>query len=538
MPAFVAQERLTWRDIIQPSARMVELDGREVAILLVYTLALGVISAAVPLASQTLVNQAAFTGAARPVIALSAIVFGVLLIGSFIRLFQIRVAALISKRLVVRTSLEGAQALLQSPSLAYEFDDREVANRFFDVMSFQVAFTVLASEVLGVVVFSIVGILILALYHPVFFIFIMVVMLVCAFIILISVKRGVRRSKARSKEKYRVAYWLSEIAENRSLLRQTKSSQLIKERSDQISTEYVRTYFAYLRVLLWQSGAVLLVQAIGSSAFFGVGGWLVVNGQLNLGQLVAAEIVVLSSMTALTRIYFYLDSFYEAVIAGMKVSELTQLPRSVPPSRPFQTAVIDELRITSGLLDQPLEVKAGEIIALRGPSRRNCSALLRSMAASDRLDGINLDWESDVFIDRANGPDQILYLARPAVLRMSLAENLALLSDAETMEEARSNVLDNPLLSAEEKANADQPLDQSELSISDRSRYAIARTLMSSRPVVLIDMFFNLLELEDQVTFLREFKARFPERILIVNAFDPAIDKEFSRIVTVRGSSK
>lgn len=538
MPAFVAQERLTWRDIIQPSARMVELDGREVAILLVYTLALGVISAAVPLASQTLVNQAAFTGAARPVIALSAIVFGVLLIGSFIRLFQIRVAALISKRLVVRTSLEGAQALLQSPSLAYEFDDREVANRFFDVMSFQVAFTVLASEVLGVVVFSIVGILILALYHPVFFIFIMVVMVVCAFIILISIKRGVRRSKARSKEKYRVAYWLSEIAENRSLLRQTKSSQLIKERSDQISTEYVRTYFAYLRVLLWQSGAVLLVQAIGSSAFFGVGGWLVVNGQLNLGQLVAAEIVVLSSMTALTRIYFYLDSFYEAVIAGMKVSELTQLPRSVPPSRSIQTAAIGELRITSSLLDQPLVIKAGEIIALRGPSRRNCSALLRSMAASDRLDGINLDWESDVFIDRANGPDQILYLARPAVLRMSLAENLALLSDAETMDEARSNVLDNRLLSAGEKANADQPLDQAELSISDRSRYAIARTLMSSRPVVLIDMFFNLLELEDQVTFLREFKARFPERILIVNAFDPAIDKEFSRIVAVRGSSK
>ncbi len=538
MPASAANDRLTWRDIIQPSARMVELDGREVVTLLVYTLALGVISAAVPLASQTLINQAAFTGAAQSVIALAAIVFGVLLIGAFIRLFQIRVAALISKRLVVRTSLEGAKALLESPASAYEFDDREVANRFFDVMTFQVAFTVLASEVLGVVVFSIVGVIILALYHPVFFIFIMIVMAICAFIILIWAKRGVRRSKARSTEKYKVAYWLSEVAENRSLLRQAKPNRLVKERTDEIATGYVRSYFDYLRVLLWQSGAVLLVQVIGSSAFFGVGGWLVVNGQLNLGQLVAAEIVVLANMTALTRVYFYIDSFYEAVVAGMKVSDLTQLPRSAPQDRPSQTAEINNLRVTSELLDEPLDLKPGEVVALRGPSRRNCSALLRGMAASDRLDSVILDWESDVYIDRSNAPDQLLYLARPAVLRMTLAENLSLLSDAETMADARTNVLDNPLLSPAEKANADQPLDQSELSISDRSRYAVARTLMSSRPVVLIDLFFNMLETEDQIAFLREFKERFPKRILIINAFDPAIDKELSRIVTVRGKSK
>jgi ABC-type transport system involved in cytochrome bd biosynthesis fused ATPase/permease subunit len=175
---------------------------------------------------------------------------------------------------------------------------------------------------------------------------------------------------------------------------------------------------------------------------------------------------------------------------------------------------------------------------LRGLSRRNCSALLRGMAASDRLDSVILEWESDVYIDRSNAPDQLLYLARPAVLRMTLAENLSLLSDAETMAEARTNVLDNPLLNAAEKANADQPLDQSELSISDRSRYAVARTLMSNRPVVLIDLFFNLLETEDQIAFLREFKERFPKRILIINAFDPAIDKELSRIVTVRGKGK
>jgi ABC-type transport system involved in cytochrome c biogenesis ATPase subunit len=194
------------------------------------------------------------------------------------------------------------------------------------------------------------------------------------------------------------------------------------------------------------------------------------------------------------------------------------------------------LTVETGLLDEPLKLKPGDIVALRGPSRRNCSVLLRGIAASDRLDGIRISWESDSFIDRQNGPNYLLYLARPAVLRMTLAENLSLLSDAECMADARLTVLNNPLLSPAEKAAADELVNDIELSISDRARYAVARVLMTSRPVVLIDMFFNMMEVDDQITFLREFRTRFPERILVLNAFDPAIDPHLSRVVTVKGN--
>ena len=186
------QNQLSWRELVWPALRLVQLDGREVFILLVYTLALGLVSAAVPLASQVLVNQVAFTGAAPPVIALAVIVLGVLLIGTFIRLFQIRVTALIAKRIFVRTAIEGTRALLNRPSSAYEFDDREVANRFFDVMTFQVGFSVLASEFSGVLVLSVVGIAILALYHPLFFAFAIVVTLACIIVITAPARRGIR----------------------------------------------------------------------------------------------------------------------------------------------------------------------------------------------------------------------------------------------------------------------------------------------------------------------------------------------------------
>jgi ABC-type thiamine transport system ATPase subunit len=537
MPAKELNAR-TWREIVGPARQMVEFDGREIFSLLVYTLALGAVSAAVPFASQILVNQAAFTGSAPPIIALATIVFGVLLIGTFIRLFQIRVAALIGKRTFVRSAMRSTRGLLDQPSRAYEFDDREVANRFFDVMTFQVAFTVLASEALGVVVLSLVGIVLLALYHPLFLAFSVLILAICTIVIVSFAKRGVRLSYDRSTQKFRTAFWLSQVAENRSLLRQTKENRLINERTDELASDYVRSYFSYLRLLLWQSGALFLIQAIASAAFFGLGGWLVVQQQLNLGQLVAAEIVLLSNMAALTRFYFYLDSFYEAVVAARKVSELTGLgehPEELSADAGRATAVdVRGITLTSDMLEVPLVLKRGDVVALRGPSRRACSVLLRDVAACDQLDGVKVTWDSDHHVERALSPSLMLYLARPAVLRMTLAENLSLLSDSPTMQEARTSVLDVPLIKPEEKASADQPLDDSSMSISDRARYAAARVFMSNRPVVLIDMFFNLMELDEQVEFVTEFKRRFPDRILILNAFEGVIDPLLTKIVQVR----
>jgi ABC-type multidrug transport system fused ATPase/permease subunit len=514
---------------------MVELDGREVFILLVYTLALGIVAAAVPFASQVLVNQAAFTGSAPPIVALSLIVLGILVLGAFIRLFQIRVAALIAKRLFVRSALKGTQSLVDHPSRAYEFDDREVANRFFDVMTFQVAFGVLVSEGLGVIVLSVVGIVILALYHPLFFAFGIVVTVLCIFVIAGFAKRGVMRSYERSNEKYRVAFWISQVAENRSLLRQTRANRIVQERVDELSLKYVRTYFDYLRVLLWQSGALFFIQAVASAAFFGIGGWLVVMGQLNLGQLVAAEIILLANMGALTRFYFYLDSFYEAVVAAWKIGELTQMegddaPRFQPSTAP---PVIRGLTVTTPMLHKPLVAKAGDVIVLRGPSRRNCSVLLRDLAASDSQEFVSVVWDSEQPVNRQQGVELMLYLARPAVLRMPLVENLSLLSDADTMREASAVALDVPLIRPQERARADDIPDDRDMSISDRARYAAARVFMSERPVVLVDMFFNLMELEDQVAFVSEFKKRFPDRILFVNAFDTAIDPLATQVVPV-----
>lgn len=527
-----------WVGILRPTWQLIELDRREILLLFIYTIALGTVTASVPFVSQILVNQAAFTGSAPPIVALSVIILGVMLIGACIRLFQIRVSALIAKRTFVRTAMTGTRSLLNFPSGRYEFDDREVANRFFDVMNFQVRFSFLISEVLGIIVFSILGVVLLSFYHPLFLGFSLILLLSCLLVIFALAKRGIGLSYARSSEKYQVAYWISQVAEYRSLLRQSADRKLVYGRTDELATRYVRAYFRYLRLILLQSGAIYVIQAVASAAFFGLGGWLVVQGQLNLGQLVAAEIVLLAIVGSLGRFSFYIDSFYEMAVSASKVSDLTNVgrePNSAPPLVEVQS--FRGLEIASPLLNEPLRLVAGDVVALRGGKRSDCSQLLRELAL-DRSDLVEVHWDCDPALDRASGAQHTLILVRPAVLRMTLAENLALLSDEATIESARSKVLDLPLLTAGEKATADQPLTDLDISMSDRARYAVARTFLANQNVILLDMFFNLMELSDQMAFVQEFRKRFPDKVLIINSFDKEIDPFVTKIVQLREKSE
>jgi ABC-type multidrug transport system fused ATPase/permease subunit len=525
---------LTWGQILRPTWRMISFDKRELWILFTYTLALGVVASAVPFASQILVNQAAFTGAAPPIIALALIVFGVLMIGTIIRLFQIRVAGLMSKRVFVRTALESTTSLLSGPPAQFDADDREIANRFFDVANFQVRFAILVSEGLTILTLVVIGIAILSFYHPLLLGFSVLVLLASVLIIVPFAKRGVERAFERSDEKYKVAFWLSQVAEHRSLLQQSQGRNQLYKWTDQYASQYVRAYFNYLRVILYQGGAIFVLQAVASAAFFGLGGWLVVQGQLNLGQLVAAEIVLLSIMTTLGRFNFYLDSFYEMVVSAKKVSDLTQANAFVDAPRAAVPEKINGLTIESDLLVEPLQLKAGDMVALRSPSRSGLSQFLHDVATYNRSTLVSVTWDADNFVDRSIGGNLFFFVSEPAVLRLTLTENLALVSDDPSAMAASSRVLDTPLLNSQERSKADQDLSEYQLNISDRSRYANARAFVSSRPVVLIDMFFNMMDVVDQIVFVREFKQRFPDRILLIHSFDAAIDPYITRVVKLK----
>ena len=69
-----------------------------------------------------------------------------------------------------------------------------------------------------------------------------------------------------------------------------------------------------------------LIYVFANTILLGVGGYLVSLGQLSLGQLVAAELLVNIILAGVLRINGYLEEFYDMTAAVEKVSSVMSLP--------------------------------------------------------------------------------------------------------------------------------------------------------------------------------------------------------------------
>lgn len=523
----------SWYEIVQPAWRLIDFDRRELWIIFVYVVCLGIVAGTVPFVSQIVVNQTAFTGNAQPIFVLSVVILAVMLIGAFVKVFQMRVIELLAKRIFVRTSIIGTKALLSSPSGKYDLDDREIANRFFDISTFQSRFAVLVSEGLGIVVVTLLGVLLLAFYHPYLLSFTLFVMIACAIIIGLFAKKAVVKGTKKSKEKYNVGFWVSEVAEHRSLLRQGHESKIVHGTTDHALMKYVRAHYDYVNILIFQGTSLFILQATASAVFFGLGGWLVLKGLLNLGQLVAAEIILLAILGALGKLNNYLDYFYDFVVSANKISDLTGHDREMESPELCAPASIQGLELRSPLLKERLILRPGDVIALRGEKKALCSGLMRAVALLDS-DMVDVRLLGEDFVSRSSVAQAFLYLAQPAIMRMSLAENLTLLGEGAPNDSATSKIYQLPLLTAREKETADDVLEAHEIDLTDRARFSALRAFLTDRQVVLVDQFFNSMESADQVAFVRHFKESFPDRILVVHSFETAIDPHVSQVVYVK----
>jgi ABC-type bacteriocin/lantibiotic exporter with double-glycine peptidase domain len=146
-------------------------------------------------------------------------------------------------------------------------------------------------------------------------------------VILFGLGRGGIASAIRqSKAKYAAAGWLEDIAHNPNLFRSDGGPEFVAHHSDQIARDYLDASAAHFRILMGQSIGALSLHAVASTALLGLGGWMVIDRQLTLGQLVAAELVVSAMIYGLTRLGKTLENFYEMMAGLDKLGHLLDLP--------------------------------------------------------------------------------------------------------------------------------------------------------------------------------------------------------------------
>ena len=407
---------------LPPLRRLIEIMRPERPDLwLVFGLAAGssLLALAPPIAVQALVNSVAMGGMGQQLIVLSVILFVFLIFSGAVYVLESYLVELVQRRLFVRLAADMAYRLPKVCREVYDtHNGAELVNRFFDVLTVQKAGSSLLLDGVSLAMHAIVGLSLLAFYHPFLLAFDVVLLLCISFIFLALGRGAVDTAIEESKTKYALVAWLEIVAHNLLTFKSAGGQSWASERADVLAHHYLATKKAHYRVLLRQIIGSVALYAIASTALLAIGGYLVIDGQLTLGQLVAAELIVSSVLVSLIKFGKQLEGFYDLMAGTDKIGHLLDLPLerksgSVPQAQGAAALTVRGLNFGYGtrrLVFEGLNFKVlpGERVALFGGHGSGKSSLAHLLiglrqpkSGRIELDGMDLgEWRLDALRTR------------------------------------------------------------------------------------------------------------------------------------------
>ncbi|MDZ4818009.1 MAG: ABC transporter ATP-binding protein [Planctomycetota bacterium] len=424
-----------------PLSRYISLlapERSDIGVILVFALFIGVLALSTPIAIEALVNTVAFGQFLQPVIVLALILFVFLSFAAAMRAVQAYVTEIIQRRLFVRVAADLAHRL---PRVKAEFwrthYGPEIVNRFFDTVTVQKVTAQFLLDGTALVLQTLVGMSVIAFYHPVLLGFNAFLLTMMGLIVFVLGRKAVTTSTEESRQKYATAGWLEELARHPSLFRSRGGLGFALDRADQFVTGYLSARSEHFHIVMRQICAALALQAVASTVLLGLGGWLVIRGDLTLGQLVAAELIVTLIVGSFAKIGKQLEGYYDVMAAMDKLGHLfdmpverlegCELPRSIEGlSVSLHDLALEPLPGGQTIKRGNLFVQPGQQLALVGMPAGLRSQVLQAIAGLRApLSGhVELDGNDIRRIWLESLRDQIAFVGEVEVFAGTIFENL------------------------------------------------------------------------------------------------------------------
>lgn len=418
---------------------LLRLERGDVGVILVYAIATGGLTLATPIAVQALVNTVALGALVQPLVVLSLLLLAGLAAAAALEALAANVAELLQQRLFSRAVADLSRRLPRVDLAAY---DRaygpELVNRFFGVITAQKAGAALLTDGVATALQAAVGMVLLAFYHPALLALDLVLVAALAAVILVPLREAVRTSLHESHAKYATAAWLEELARAPAVFKSRSGAILAAERAEDLSRHYLEARRGHWRRVLGQLAGGLGLQVLAGVTLLGVGGLLVIERQLTLGQLVAAELVVAAVSKSFAKLGKHLESYYDLIASLEKLGRLVDLPlepvgEAAPaaegPARVRLRGVrYDGSDARPGLAELDTTIAAGErvLIDARGGADPSaflelCAGLRRPHRGAVEIDGVDLR-----LCDLPALREEVTIVRSGAIVHGTMLDNLAL----------------------------------------------------------------------------------------------------------------
>jgi putative ABC transport system ATP-binding protein len=397
---------------LAPDLRLRALLSRErqtLTVAIVYSVVIGLLSLVVPVAVQSLVNTIAFGAALQPLVVLTLFVLVALGFSTAMNALRAGVVEIVQRSIFARVATDVTHRLLRVRAGAFDhYHGPELVNRFFDVVTVQKSASLLLIDGLSILMQTVIGMVLLAVYHPWLLAFDVLMIVAMLFIVIVLGRGAVSTAIKESKAKYALEGWLEQVAAHLVTFKSAGGVEYAERRSHGLLEHYLEYRGQHFTILLRQIVASFALQALASAALLGIGGWLVIERQLTLGQLVASELVVTAMVSAFTKFGKQLEVFYDLSAALDKLGDLIDLPlerrggEAVLPAHGPAGVSMRDVEVQYEPDDEPAlhlgtwEIQPGERLGLTGPNGSGKSTL------ADVLFGLRVPTTGVVRVDQTD----------------------------------------------------------------------------------------------------------------------------------------
>lgn len=307
--------------------RLLRPDRKDIVHIYMYAVLIGIVSLAGPLGVQAIINLIAGGEFNASLVILAVVVTLSFIFGGVLKVMQKIIAEAIQRRLFTRAALEFAYRL---PRIQLEaFKDSyppELVNRFFDTVNVQKGLPKILLDFSGAVMQIIFGLLLVTFYNTFFGLMGVVMILFVLLLIRVLFNNSLSSSLMESKYKYKTASWLEDVARANNTFKLAGGAELAMGRTDQLVSKYLDHRTVHFKLLLWHFSGIIVIQAFVTLTFLLLGGYLVIDNQINIGQFVAAELVILSIVSNAEKVVYSFETVYDTLTGVEKIATVTDLP--------------------------------------------------------------------------------------------------------------------------------------------------------------------------------------------------------------------
>jgi len=382
------KEMKPWQRFIN----LLKLDKRDIRQIFYYAVFAGLVALTLPLGIQAIINLIQGAEVSTSWIVLVVLVTLGVAFQGILQLMQIRILENIQQKIFTRSSFEFAYRFpkIKWNELRQDYPP-ELANRFFDTLTVQKGLSKILIDFPAAILQILFGLILLSLYHPFFIIYGLLLLILVYVVFKFTAKKGLETSLKESKSKYEVAHWLQEIARSLTSFKLSGRTSLAMEHNNRLTENYLETRENHFKILMTQFIQMIGFKVLVTAGLLLIGGLLVLNQQMNIGQFVASEIIILLVISSVEKLVTGLESFYDVLTSLEKIGQVVdkelEAQEGTNPFLKNDTASITLNNLThltkegdTILNSVNLDLKHKDRLIIEGPSGSGKTTLLKILS--------------------------------------------------------------------------------------------------------------------------------------------------------------